>query len=679
MVQNKSSFSWDHPGERALELRSLIAHHNDRYFGADDPEISDAEYDLLVRELQALEAVHPELATEDSPTQLVGAGATFAPVEHEVPMMSLDKAFDMDEFDAWHERLARRLPEGTDPGPFVCELKFDGLAISIRYEDGELVRAATRGNGTVGEDVTPNVRQIGGVPARLKGAPAVVEVRGEVYLAISEFDRLNASLLEQGQPQYKNPRNTAAGSLRQKDPAVTASRNLRWWAYQLGQVEGGPAFTRHSEEMDWLRELGFPVNDEVKVVESAAEVRAYFRSAEERRHDFDYETDGAVVKLDPRSLQRHVGATSHHPRWAIAYKFAPEEKTTTLLDIHVSIGSKGKATPFAVLEPVSVAGSTVQMATLHNEDQVRAKDVRPGDTVWVRKAGDVIPEVLGPVLADRDPDSTPWEFPATCGSCEGPLTREDGEAAHYCFNYHCPQQLVGRVEHFAARNGMDIEGFGESTVRTFLDLGILRDVADIYELDYDRIAALEGWGATSVANLQAAIEASKERSLANLLIGLNIRHLGDTMSATLATAFGHLDPLLAATEEELAAVEGVGPTIARSVAAFFADEGNRSTVERLRAAGVNVVGPERSESPQTIEGMAIVVTGTLEAFGRDDVKTAITDRGGKSPSSVSKKTTALVVGESPGASKLNKATELGVPVLTEEQFVELLKTGELPG
>lgn len=678
-MASTDSFSWDDAPARAAELRDEIAHHNQQYFELDDPEIADADYDLLLRELQALESVHPELRTADSPTQQVGAGATFAPVEHRVPMMSLDKAFEPEEFDAWLTRLERRLPENAEPGPFVCELKFDGLAISVRYENGSLVQAATRGNGTVGEDVTANVRGVGGVPFELgPGAPEVLEVRGEIYLAISEFNRLNEGLLAAGEPLYKNPRNTAAGSLRQKDASVTAGRNLSWFAYQLGEVVGGPTFDRHSQTFDFLGELGFPINDQVAVVDTPERVRQYFVDAEARRHEFDYETDGAVVKIDQLLLQRDLGATSHHPRWAIAYKFAPEEKTTTLLNIEVSIGSKGKATPFAVLDPVFVGGSTVGMATLHNEDQVRAKDVRPGDKVWVRKAGDVIPEVLGPVLAERDPTSEPWEFPTSCTSCGEPLTRPEGEAAHYCMNYRCPQQLVGRIEHFAARNGMDIEGFGEQTVRTFIELGIIGDVGDIYSLDYARIGELDGFGETSIRNLDAAIEASKSKSLANLLVGLNIRHLGDTMSDALAKGMGHLDRIITASEEELAALEGVGPTIATSVAAFFADERNLDVVERLRRAGVNFEGPEPDDTPQVLDGMAIVVTGTLANYGRDDIKTAITSRGGKSPGSVSKKTTAVVVGESPGASKLNKATELGVPVLDESQFEHLLATGELP-
>lgn len=662
---------------RITELRELVRHHNDRYFADNDPEISDAEFDLLSRELATLEAEHPDLAAPDSPSQTVGAAPTFAPVEHRVRMMSLDKAFSNDEFDHWYGRLQRAL-DGNDPGQIACELKFDGLAISARYENGRLVQAATRGNGLVGEDVTANVLGIGDVPTTLTGAPPVLEVRGEVYMELSEFERLNAALADAGHKLYANPRNTAAGSLRLKDPAASAARNLRWFAYQLGEVEQGPAFTRHSETFEFLASLGFPVNDQVAVLEGPDAIKAYFADAEKRRGDFDYETDGAVAKVDDLGLQRRLGETSHHPRWAIAYKFAPEELPTKLLDIQVSIGGKGKATPFAVLEPVFVGGSTVQMATLHNEDQVRVKNVRPGDTVLVRKAGDVIPEVLGPVLSER-PEALPeWTFPDRCGcGLDFPLTRADGDAAHYCLNAVCPIQRDAWIEHFAARNAMDIEGFGEQTVQLFTRMELLSDIAGVYELDFDAIREIEGFGDTSANNLAAGIEASKDRGLGPLLIGLNIRHLGNTGAHVLARAFGHLDRILEADEADLAAVDGVGPTIATSVSAFFSDEDNLGLIERLRSAGVSFEGPEVVDVDQTLEGLTVVVSGTLAGFSRDGAKEAVTSRGGKSPGSVSKKTTALVVGESPGASKVTKAEELGVPVIDEAGFVHLLETGNL--
>lgn len=683
----------DEVSRRVDDLRAQIQHHNQRYHELDDPEISDADYDALVRELRSLEEEFPELVTPDSPTQQVGSAPSglFAPVAHRIPMMSLDNAFSDDELEAWGARLERRLAaeRGDDPDDagdgamaigYVCELKIDGLAMSIRYEGGRYVQAATRGDGRVGEDVTANVATLATVPAELPaGAPPVVEVRGEVYMPVAAFEALNARQAEAGARLFVNPRNSAAGSLRQKDPSVTASRELSWWSYQLGQVEGGPAFARHSESLAWLAELGLPVNPEIRVLATLDEVQAFCRQWEANRHDLPYEIDGVVVKVDDLATRDLLGSTSKAPRWAIAYKFPPEERTTKLLNIAVSIGRTGKATPFAELEPVFVGGSTVGLATLHNQDQVRAKDVRPGDTVVVRKAGDVIPEVVRPVLAER-PDGLPeWTFPTECPVCGEPLQRLEGEAATYCINLGCPARRATAIEHFASRGAMDIEGFGEQTVRLFLERGLLADIADIYSLDYEAIRGLDGFGETSVNNLRAAIEASKERPLGNLLVGLNIAHLGGTGSQVLARHFGHLDALLAASEEDIAGVPGIGPIIAQSVHGFFADEENRALVERLRAAGLNLEGPEAPSVPQTLAGRTVVVTGTLEGFSRDGAEEAITSRGGKSPGSVSKKTTAVVVGESPGASKLTKAEELGIPVLDEAGFVVLLETGELPG
>ncbi|MCB1002963.1 MAG: NAD-dependent DNA ligase LigA [Acidimicrobiales bacterium] len=687
-------------------LRARIEHHNRRYHELDDPEISDADYDALVRELRTLEDEFPEVVTPDSPTQRVGSAPSslFAPVVHRQPMMSLDNAFSDEELAAWGARLARRLAAGRHDGSagpaedgddadaadegvgdglgltFVCELKIDGVAVSIRYEDGRYVQAATRGDGRVGEDITPNIATLATVPDRLPdGAPAVVEVRGEVYMPVAAFEALNERQAAAEARLFVNPRNSAAGSLRQKDSAITASRDLAWWSYQLGEVEGGPAFTRHSETLAWLGELGLPVNPEIRTVASLDEVQEYCRRWEASRHDLPYEIDGVVVKVDDLATREQLGFTSKAPRWAIAYKFPPEERTTTLRAISVSIGRTGKATPFAELEPVFVGGSTVALATLHNEDQVKAKDVRPGDTVVVRKAGDVIPEVVRPVLADRPEGRPEWTFPRACPVCGEPLRRLEGEAATYCVNLGCPARRATAIEHFASRGALDIEGFGEQTVRSFLDLGLLEDIADLYDLDFERIQSLEGFGETSVQNLRAAIEASKDRPLANLLVGLNIAHLGGAGSQLLARHFGHLDALMAASEDEIAAVAGVGPIIAESVHGFFADEANRALVERLRAAGVNFEGPAAPALAQTLAGMSVVVTGTLAGFSRDGAEEAITARGGKSPGSVSKKTTAVVVGESPGASKLTKAEELGIPVLDEAAFVRLLDEGELPG
>lgn len=982
----------DRPEERISALIELIRRHDQLYHTDGDPEIPDAEYDQLKRELLELEATHAELVQPDSPTRTVGADPStlFEPVEHRVPMMSLDNAFDRGELDAWADRARRRLAavqakraaeeasgqgvlvlageedggEREEPaeqeelsvelGDLVCELKFDGLAVSLRYENGRLVQAATRGNGRVGEDITANIFTIESVPHQLPAsAPSVLEVRGEVYMPLAAFDALNAQQEAEGKPRYANPRNTAAGSLRQKDPSITATRGLSMWCYSVGEVQGGPELATHSAALDYLDSLGLPINPETAPVESVDEAWNFVEKCAGKRHDLPYEIDGAVIKIDHLDLQQELGATSRAPRWAIAYKLPPEERTTKLLDIHVSIGSKGKATPFAVLEPVFVGGSTVAMATLHNEDQVKFKDVRPGDTVVVRKAGDVIPEVVGRVPSDQTADRPQWIFPSECPCPERqPLTREEGDAAHYCRFEGCPERLQGWIEHFAARNALDIEHLGEQRVRLFIKLNLITDVSDIYKLhpdgfdllrelknaqwtarlddraeivlDTSLVAALsqldserrsdlaasiedlkqrplaellvglkiDGLGRTtarsmaqafprldeiigasaedlaqvkgvrtavaeairtfldskenqssiaklraagvkmgdlpsstkgenppecseelssaetplsppgrelslaqeetlqrvvrfvapaptrstdkehdlqenrnqgrnetigeqarsaaqpsrgigeqkarllfhlglianfsdlfsldldlldryreltwatelvdgreyalktdeaaqvasfanlSIENLLQAIEKSKNQPLARLLVGLNIRHLGDTACEMLADAFGHLDPIMEASAEELAEVDGIGPTMAESVCEFFQSEVNREIVEKLRTAGLNFfqdTGQAEAEAlPQILDGMTIVVTGGLEGYTRDGVGAAIKARGGKSPGSVSRKTTAVVVGENPGASKLDKAEELGIPVLDGAQFERFMQTGVLP-
>lgn len=680
----KSSDGVLDPAGRIDELREIIRHHSRLYYEQDSPEIPDADFDALLRELEILEEQHPDLITPDSPTQSVGGSATitFSSVEHRVPMMSLDNAFSPEEVAAWGGRLQRRIDElgaSAESVGLVAELKIDGLAVSIRYENGVLVQAATRGDGRFGEDVTANVKTIAGIPHRLpKGSPEVLEVRGEVYMSISAFDELNAAQLEAGEKTYVNPRNTAAGSLRQKDAAVTATRNLSFWSYQLGEVVGGPELTEHHQIFEFLGGLGFPVNPEVKVLRGLNDVEPHLLQWQKRRHDLDYEIDGVVIKVDDLSLQRELGFTSRAPRWAIAYKFPPEERTTKLIDIQVSIGRTGRATPFAQLEPVFVGGSTVEFATLHNQDQVAAKDVRPGDTVIVRKAGDVIPEVVGPVLSERPKGLRKWKFPTNCPVCGHVLVRPEDEAVHRCLNLSCPARVAGAIEHFASRGAMDIEGLGEQRVQLFCELGLLSDVADIYALDPERLKGLDKFADVSVQKLLDAIEGSKAKPLANLLVGLNIRHLGGAGSVALAEYFGHLDRIESASEDEIAGVEGLGSIIAGSVHQWFADATNRGVIEKLRAAGVNLQGPEASDLPQTLEGLIVVVTGTLDGFTRDEAEAAIKGRGGKSPGSVSKKTTAVVVGVGPGASKVAKAEELGVPVLDEAGFLELLETGTLP-
>ena len=747
------------PEVRISALRAEIADHDRRYHGEDAPVISDADYDALVRELRELEAAHPDLATPDSPTSRVGAApsATFSPVVHRAQMMSLDNAFSPEELAGWGERLERRLAEDAAAGTaaLACELKIDGVAISLRYEDGQLVQAATRGDGRIGEDVTANVATIGVIPSSLPaGAPRVLEVRGEIYMSLLAFEQLQLAQQEENrqrvaagrkpQPVAVNPRNAAAGSLRQKDARVTAARELSMWCYQLGEVEGGPTMTSHHETLEHLRTWGFPVNPEARVVASVDEALAFCRHWQQHRHDLAYEIDGAVIKVDDLARREQLGSTARAPRWAIAYKFPPEERTTELRAIEVSVGRTGRVTPYAVLEPVFVGGVTVTHATLHNEDQVQVKDVRVGDTVVVRRAGDVIPEVVGPVRDDAHDGRPVWSFPRTCPCPRAStLSRPEGESDTRCVDAECPFQRAGHLEHFAGRGSMDIEGFGAQRIRLFLDLGLLGDVAGIYEVDWERLARLRslvgGWatraiehardrtgeaakldavaepdlsatqphadddlgdevlaelvgdvalfkatadglrglGDDAVANLQAAIEASKARPLPNLLVGLNIRHLGPSGAQALARAFGDLHRIRVAEVEAMAAVEGVGQVIAASVRAWFEDAGHQALVDRLVDAGLTIDAPQGSEAPQTLLGKVVVVTGTLDGYTRDEAEAAITDRGGKSPGSVSKKTTAVVVGASPGASKVTKAEALGIPVLDQAGFEQLLETGEL--
>ena len=686
------------PVARSAELRNLIAHHNERYHTLDDPEVTDAEYDELVRELRTLEADHPDLIVPDSPTAQVGAAPStlFAPVVHHVRMMSLDNAFSPEELRAWADRVGKQVPPDT---AFECELKIDGLAISLLYRDGRFVQAATRGDGTTGEDVTANIATVAAIPARLDPAvgavPQVLEVRGEVYMPIAAFDELNRRQAEAGERLFVNPRNSAAGSLRQKDPGVTASRALSFWAYQVGEIRPAPTTdpsdpmadlaSSQSGTLAWLARAGFPINPEVHRVNGLDEVVAFCARWEEHRHDLGYEIDGVVVKVDDLGLQRALGSTSRAPRWAIAYKFPPEERSTRLLDIAVSIGRTGKATPFAVLEPVFVGGSTVGLATLHNEDQVRLKDVRPGDTVIVRKAGDVIPEVVGPLLVKGRRRKPKWKFPTVCPVCSAPLVRLEGESDTFCTNLDCPGQRVQRIAHFASRSAMDIEGLGEQRVQLLADHGLLADVADLYAFTAETFAGLEGFAALSIANLLAAIDESRTRPLSRVLIGLGIRHLGQVGSMALARACRDIDGVLAADEATLAAIDGVGPVIASSVVAWFASPINRSVVDRLRAAGLYLEEPGAGEGggapdlPQTLEGRSVVVTGTLDGYTREEAEGAVLARGGKSPGTVSKKTYAVVVGSAPGASKVTKAEQLGVPMVAGDQFEEFLASGALPG
>lgn len=688
------------PAARAEALRREIEHHSYQYYALDAPTISDAAFDSLMRELREIEAAHPELVTASSPTQRVGGyvGEQFAPVVHERRMYSLDNAMDLDELDEWMERTAEAC--GGSLPPLCCELKIDGSSIALTYEDGVLVRAATRGDGTTGEDVTVNMRSVRDVPLRLREearasiAPGVeaLELRGEVYMPKKSFEALNAAAEEEGRAPFANPRNAAAGSLRQKDAAVTKMRDLSTFMYAIAddaalEVEG------QWELLQWLREAGFHVNPDVRLCTTAEEVRGFCRECLERRESLPYEIDGVVVKVNDFARQRAMGFTARAPRWAIAFKFPPEEKTTLLRDITVQVGRTGALTPVAELTPVVVAGSTVARATLHNLDEVHRKDVRVGDTVIVRKAGDVIPEVLGPVLSLRSPEARIWEMPSVCPSCGSPVVRDPGEVAFRCISIDCPAQALERLLHWASRGALDIDGMGEEIVSRLVESGRVADVADYYSLSEEELASLDmgrvkadgepvRLGHTVAKKLVAAIEASKGRTFARVLFGLGIRHVGKTTAEAIAAAYPSMDALSTAGEDELAGIYGVGPKVAHGMWLFFRTPDNISVIERLRAAGVTMADEAVAvgeEVPQVLAGLTFVLTGTLTHSGmtRDEAGARLKAMGAKVSGSVSKKTSFVVAGENAG-SKYDKAVALGVPVLDEAQLLNLLETGEVP-
>lgn len=688
------------PAARAEALRREIEHHSYQYYALDAPTISDAAFDSLMRELREIEAAHPELVTASSPTQRVGGyvGEQFAPVVHERRMYSLDNAMDLDELDEWMERTAEAC--GGSLPPLCCELKIDGSSIALTYEDGVLVRAATRGDGTTGEDVTVNMRTVRDVPLRLRDeargaiAPGVetLELRGEVYMPKKSFEALNAAAEVEGRAPFANPRNAAAGSLRQKDAAVTKMRDLSTFMYAIAddaalEVEG------QWELLQWLREAGFHVNPDVRLCTTAEEVRGFCRECLDRRESLPYEIDGVVVKVNDFARQRAMGFTARAPRWAIAFKFPPEEKTTLLRDITVQVGRTGALTPVAELVPVVVAGSTVARATLHNLDEVHRKDVRVGDTVIVRKAGDVIPEVLGPVLSLRSPEARIWEMPSVCPSCGSPVVRDPGEVAFRCISIDCPAQALERLLHWASRGALDIDGMGEEIVSRLVESGRVADVADYYSLSEEELASLDmgrvkadgepvRLGHTVAKKLVAAIEASKGRSFARVLFGLGIRHVGKTTAEAIAAAYPSMDALSTAGEDELAGIYGVGPKVAHGMWLFFRTPDNISVIERLRAAGVTMADEAVAvgeEVPQVLAGLTFVLTGTLAHSGmtRDEAGARLKAMGAKVSGSVSKKTSFVVAGENAG-SKYDKAVALGVPVLDEAQLLNLLETGEVP-
>src|SRR4051794_1385205 len=678
--------------ERHRELSEEVDDARWRYYVLDQPTLSDADFDHRLRELEGLEEQFPELRTPDSPTQKVGGAVSteFTAVDHLQRMESLDNAFSYDELVSWHARLGR---DGVDDPALLCELKVDGLAINLLYEQGRLTRALTRGDGRTGEDVTPNVRTIDAVPDRLTGTdefpvPALLEVRGEVFLPVEAFERLNVAMGEAGKPVFANPRNAAAGSLRQKDPRVTASRDLGMVCHGIGAREGFDP-TSQSSAYDALRAWGLPTSDQVQVLPSLAEVRDYIDHVGEQRHTIvPYEIDGVVVKVDEVSLQRRLGSTSRAPRWAIAFKYPPEEVNARLLSIEVNTGRPGRVTPFGVMEPTKVAGSTVERATLHNAHEVKRKDVRPGDTVVLRKAGDVIPEIVGPVLPLRPKGLKPWTMPTTCPSCGTTLAQQkEGDKDLRCPNtQQCPAQLLERVYHVASRGAFDIEGLGSEAAHALLGAGVLTDEGDVFDLDRDKLLRTDLFtrapkkgeeGPQLSANgvgLLANLRERKQVPLWRVLVALSIRHVGPTAARALAAEFGSMAAVREASEEQLAAAEGVGPTIAESVIEWFTVDWHRAIVDKWEAAGVSMADERDASTPRTLEGLTVVVTGSLVDFSRDSAKEAILSRGGKAAGSVSKQTDYVVVGDNAG-SKADKAEQLGVPVLDEGGFQVLLERG----
>jgi len=686
-------------------LVQQIEAHRAAYFGDDAPTVSDGEYDALERELRELEAMHPELATPESPSRTVGAAGTgtgFASVKHRERMMSLDNSFSLDEVDSWLARIGR---EAGDP-EVVCEPKIDGLSISLTYVDGELTRGVTRGDGTTGEDVSANVRTIASIPSRLTGAaPALVEIRGEVFLPVAAFEQLNAGLVAQGKPPYANPRNTAAGSLRQKDSAVTATRPLDLTTYALGALEWGdtvpdPRSATQSGIYEVLSDWGLPVSDFTAVLHGRKEIDAYLHALEARRHDLVHEIDGAVLKVNDRAVQAELGSTSRAPRWALAYKFPPEEVHTTLEDIRVDVGRTGRVTPYGVMTPTLVAGSTVTYATLHNAHEVARKGVLIGDTIVLRKAGDVIPEIVGPVVAARTGKERVWTMPTECPSCATTLAEQkEGDKDLRCPNAEfCPAQIVDRIAFIGSRGAFDVEVLGEKAAYALVASGVLANEAGLFSLseaDLRRVPLLTyeadekltkkratagdtGRRAGDVSangiKLLANLEQSKAQPLWRVIVSLSIRHVGPTASRALATAFGTMDAIRAADADTLAAVEGVGPVIAEAVRRWFEVDWHVDIVERWAAAGVRMADARDASVPQTLAGLTVVATGSLDNFTRDSVKEAIIAHGGKAASSVSKNTDYVVTGAGAG-SKAAKAEQLGVTILDEAAFQVLLEHG----
>jgi len=662
---------------RIEKLRELISHHNYRYYVLDSPEISDHEYDRLLRELMGLEDEYPQFITPDSPTQRVGAAPVeaFGVVEHREPMLSLGNVFSYEELVAWHKRVSGLL--GEEGFELVAELKMDGLAVALTYEEGRLVTGATRGDGYRGEDITRNLKTIGSIPLAVQGnAPRSFEVRGEVYLPREGFKKLNEERANAGQPLFANPRNAAAGSVRQLDSRVTARRPLDIYIYGLGWVEGEvpPA---HWEILEYLKSLGFKVNPVNSLLSDIAQVEEYYEHWMNERDRLPYEADGVVIKVNRLDLQERLGVVGREPRWAVAYKFPAEQATTRLLDIGVSVGRTGTLNPYAILEPVSVGGVTLKRAALHNEEDIRRKDIRIGDTVIVQRAGEVIPAVVAPVVSLRTGEERVFGMPSHCPMCGSEVVKPEGEAMTYCTNASCPARGYERLKHFVSRGAMDIEGIGEKQAEALLEAGLVKDIGDIYTLKdkRDDLIGMEGMAEKSVSNMLAAIEESKQRPLPKTVFALGIRHVGAETADILAEHFGSMDRLSRATVNDLRAVPAIGPKIAESIVDFFEQESNREIVEKIRKAGVRFEAEAGKKEALPLSGQEFVLTGKLEAFSRNEAEARIKELGGSAGSSLTKKTTFLVTGAEPG-SKLERARELGTGIINEQQFLKLLEEAE---
>jgi DNA ligase (NAD+) len=664
--------------QRIAELREVINHHNYRYYVLDSPEISDAEYDELMKELRQLEAEHPELVTPDSPTQRIGAPPVeaFGVVEHPQPLLSLANAFSYEELAAWHKRVSNLL--GGRQFDLVCEPKIDGLAIALTYVDGLLATGATRGDGYRGEDITQNLRTIRSIPLSVpKDAPPRFEVRGEVYLPKAGFKKLNEERAKEDLPLFANPRNAAAGSVRQLDSNITARRPLDIWVYGLGWAEGKAVPDTHWEIMQWLKSLGFKINPNIALRRSLDEAEKYHQTWVESREKFDYEADGIVVKVNSIALQQELGTVAHEPRWAIAYKFPAVQGTTKLIDIGINVGRTGSLNPYAILEPVRVGGVVISSAALHNEEDIHRKDIRIGDWIVVQRAGEVIPEIVEPIVSRRTGKEKIFHMPSRCPVCGSEVIKPEGEAMHRCTNAACPSQALERIKHFVSRGAMDIDGVGDKLCQALFKDGLIKDAADLYYLTKEQLLGLERMADKSASNVLNSIAESKDRNLTRVIFALGILHVGDQYAELLAESFSSIDELAKASQEELSTIPSIGPKIAESIVAFFRQKGNRQIIEKLRKAGVRL---EREEVEKVGEGLVpslplagreFVLTGKLDSFSRSEAEAKIKALGGKAGSDVTKKTSYVVVGADPG-SKLAKAEKLGTKTLNEAKFLEML-------